>query len=311
MQLICRISLITFLAIFLTISLYGQYVSAQGEVNKSLILNELQAIAWGSPAQDSAVNQIMLSLRQDSKSHPVLLSDEAKKGKVILTILHLSMRVGDFYFLNPDSKKPRKKKYDINTDTISQHVKDLENAWLHNIKQLDSLGDELKLIIEDEEQTDWSRRASMMILSKMALPDSSLIHYFFEQINTLRLVSDYETDYGNTDVLGFSRSALANLYSTENWGVEGGSVNFGLLSYLITYWGDPTWVAESIQEDGHSYLEVLTFLNLTRFSQKPWILFDWIIANAEDPNTLILQAIADEMDQKKKIYYKNLENKGK
>ena len=312
MKLIWRISLITFLAIFLTISLYGQYVSAQGEVNKSLILNELQAIAWGSPAQDSAVNQIMLSLRQDSKSHLVLLTDEAKKGKVILTILHLSMRVGDFYFLNPDSKKPRKKEYDINTDTISQEVRDLEAEWRLMLDKLDTLVAKLKVITKDEGQTDNSRKWSMMILEEMARTDTSLVRYFFEDISTIRLASDIDVDYGGgSNVPGLNRTAMS-IYYLPYIDVEELKLNVPQLSYIIQYWGDEQWVKRNIDEEyGEEFLELLHFSNLARLTHKPWILFDWILANAKDPDTVILKAIAEEIEKEKSRYYSNPENKGK
>lgn len=294
-------------------SLFGQYVNDHGDVNISLIINELQALELGSPAQDSGVNQVLLSLRQDTKSHPKLLIDEAKRGQVNLTIRNLAMRVGDFYFLNPESNKPRKKVYDIYTDTISQEVKALEIEWRLMLDRLDTLVSKLKIITEDEGQTDNSRKWSMMILAEMARSDASLVRYFFEDINSLRLASDYELDYGNPNVPGFTRSAMVALYTSDwqSWGLDEHIINYSFLSYLIRYWGDPTWVLENITSSGEEFLEMRAFNYLSSSYNKPWLLFEFMQANAKDPDTVILKAIGDQMIKMKEVYHANPENKEK
>ncbi len=269
--------LITLIILF-SINTQAQWINDDGEILTEKMLKELKTHPPGSEGQNTLVNKMVDSLMNVRLTHPALQGSLEKKFKLFETIQDLRMKSGEFQFLNPTPPQPR---YIASEDTISSDILHLEEKIKRLNDSLNTLYEECIPILESGyAQTRATKERAAKLLGGSRNVDH--IHYVFQ--NDKKLTFGNSMDVGSGDCWGCNRSGMQGLfYSSEDFKFE----RWRFLPFFIKYWGDPDWIGQKNDLN----FEFAMFSNISNDIKKPWLLYDFILANAEDPDSPILKDI--------------------
>jgi len=285
-----RYLLVFMFLIFLSMQLNAQYISEDGEIDRESMISDLKQYKSGSEEQSELRNDILKELVTAARSHPAIQDSDEMRSEVILTIMDLGNKRGDFFFLSPRYEAHREREERKANDTISMDLLMLEGRLAAMQDSIRGIYQELKVIVEDEGQTRATREKAITLVATSN--DLNDIEYIFENSS-----NHFFTDMGggfSDDQRGGHRTGMNALYLKK---IPGSGVmniniedhNWILFPFLIKYWGDPEWNkrvgSEKILEYVIARRMFLSDLN------RPDLLIEFMRANAEDPDTPIFKML--------------------
>lgn len=273
--------------------LNAQYITSDGEVNKDLMISELQHLERGSEEQSALIKDMLSELVKARKNHPALRESSEKRGKVGLAIINLGNKQGDFFFLNPQYAAQRAIEREKENDTISLEVLLLETRLAFLQDSIREVYQELKTIVEDENQTRATKEKAITVFATSnELKD---IEYIFENSENF-VFPDFGLDHVLEDhYSGEARTGMHALYRDKipEYGSRNEislNHNWILFPFMVKYWGDQEWNKNFNEMDAR--LELVFALRMfLRYLNKPELLVEFMRANAKDPDTLIFKTI--------------------
>lgn len=270
--------------------LNAQYITPDGEVDRDLMISELQQLERGSEEQSALIKDMLTELVKARRNHPALKKSDEKRGRVSLTIIHLGNKQGDFFFLNPQYDAQRAKEREKANDTMSLEVLLLEERLTALQDSIREVYQKLKTIVEDENQTRATKEKAITVFATSN--DLKDIEYIFEN-STNFYFADY-IDVFSDSYFGELRTGMHVLYRDKVPGYGGRNKislkdNWILFPFMIKYWGDPEWNKEVALDWRLEF--VLAHRLFLRDLNKPELLVEFMRANAKDPDTQIFKKI--------------------
>ena len=292
-----------------------------GEVKLNDIVNILKSFEALSQAQDSMAKAVIQSLLAATKSNPLLQADIEKKKKVFLTMVDIATQKGKFEFLTNRYKEYREKELRIKNDTIDKKIYALQKKYLAYEDSLKKLDNELLDIMQSPLETRASKEFASTVLGRtnnLAMAD------FLFQNYTFFMFSDIDVGFDNdTDCWGCERNGAADfvydkvydpdIYYTDEYGHSkvkiSGISNWMAFPFFIKYWGNKEYNEKLKQTWTGDKFEFAIFNNwICHNYKKPWLLYEFMVANVDDPDTKIMKAIGDAMKDDKNRFEKQEKN---
>jgi len=273
-------------------ALNAQYISEDGEIDHESMISNLQQYKNGSEEQNELRNDIIKELVTAARSHPAIQDADEMRSEIILTIMELGNKRGDFFFLSPRYEAHREREERRANDTISMDVLMLEGRLAVMQDSIRGIYKQLKEIVEDEDQTRATKKSAITLFATSN--DLNDIEYIFENNNRLRF-SNLDLDFMLFGpYYGEARTGVYAVYldkipmdyiSRNNVTLDH---NWSIFPFMIKYWGDTEWNNELGERD--ILLEVaLAQRMFLRDLNKPELLIQFMRANAEDPDTPIFK----------------------
>ncbi len=271
------LSIVAVLAFF-TGDLFSQYLNDQGEVRLDKIIDELKEFEDASANQRALAETIAENLHREINVNPVLQENRDLRNEALGTLVRLRNRLGNFGFLRRSSglstwEKKRK------LDTISVEALMIESKIQSLNDSLYALYDRLIDITQrGDEETRATKEKAALQIGKSPFYDH--IEYIFENHRDMNF--GYVLDrFGDADFSVY-RSGMVGL--TANLERDERSMyEWRLMPFLLKYWGDADWTANL----SPSHYEVVLFINMTHTYEQRESLFEFMRANAKDPDTEI------------------------
>lgn len=267
----------------------AQYISEDGEINRETMVADLKEFANSSQEQNEFIKEILNELVSALRNHPTLQESEEKRSEVILTIMDLGNKRRDFFFLSPRYEAHRAREERKANDTISLDVLILQERLAAMQDSIRSIYQELKAIVEDEDQTRATREKAVTLFATSN--DWKDIEYIFE--NNMNLYfSDLDFDFISFGPYwGESRSGMHALYRDKipSYGGRNNITlnhNWILIPFMIKYWGDLEW-NKKIPDIERRLEFAFAHRMFLRDLNKPELLVEFMRANAKDPDTPI------------------------
>ena len=256
----------------------SQYLDENGQVLKEKIIDELKEFEDASADQRALADTIAENLLWELKTNPVLRENQDLKGEALMSLLRLRNRLGDFGFLLRTGglsqwEKQRK------LDTVSLEMLMIESKIQSLNDSLYALYDRLIDITQrGDEETRATKEKAALQIGKSPFYDH--IEYIFENHRDMNF--GYVLDrFGDADFSVY-RSGMVGL--TANLERDERSMyEWRLMPFLLKYWGDADWTANL----SPSHYEVVLFINMTHTYEQRESLFEFMRANAKDPDTEI------------------------
>ncbi len=270
------------LIVFFSLNAQAQWISDKGEVLTEKMVSELKNIDNNDLEKQELYSSMINSLVTALSEHPQILDSDEKKIKISTALKELANKNGRFHFLN---KYPNKRRI---PDTVQQNVLILEESFNLLRDSMYGVYNECKKIIENDELYSRASRekAANILGNSRRLED---IKYIFENDSILALGRRLEDD-----CWGCERSAMYNFTKEyySNTLIYRQQIKWLYIPFIIEFWGDPNW---SGQNNFHDF-EVAFFKSIQDPYHQPWLLLDFIRANAKDPDTPILKTLVDFYD---------------
>ena len=304
---------------FAITGLTAQFVNDAGEVKVDEIVAVLKSFEPLSHAQDSMSKAVIQSLLASTRVHPVLMSDLEKKKAVFLTMVDIATPKGKFEFLTNRFKEYREREEVLKNDTIDSEVYALDKKYKALQDSMKSLEMHLLDIMQSPVKTRATKRRASTILGRtnnLAIADFMFKNY------TLFMFGDYDPD-NSTDCWGCERSGAADfigdkiydedISTVDEYGhkkvILPGIVNWTAFPFFIKYWGNKEYNSKLDKTWSGGLFEFAVFHNMiTENYQKPWLLFEFMKANAEDPNSKILRDIGTVIENNRRKFEQQEKN---
>jgi len=276
--------------LFLSMGLNAQYISEDGEIDRESMISDLKQFKIGSEEQSELRNDIIKELVAAARSHPAIQDSDERRSEVILTIMELGNKRGDFFFLSPRYEAHKAREERKANDTISKDVLMLEERLVAMQDSIRSIYKNLKDIVEDEGQTRATKKLAVTLFATSN--DLNDIEYIFENSTNHMYPSIPADDLFSDKYMGTLRTGMNALYWDKIPENEGRNEvfedhNWILFPFMIKYWGDPEWNKNISSE------KILEFVIARRMFlrdlNKPELLIEFMRANAEDPDTPIFK----------------------
>ncbi len=271
----------------------AQYISEDGEINRETMVADLKEFANSSQEQTEFIKEILNELVSALRNHPTLQESEEKRSEVILTIMDLGNKRSDFFFLSPRYEALRTREVRRANDTISLDVLILEGRLAAMQDSIRSIYQELKDIVEAEDQTRATREKAITLFATSN--DLRDIEYIFEN-NMSLYFSDLDFDFiAFGPYFGEASTGLYALYRDKIPGYADRNRislnhNWMLIPFMIKYWGDLEW-SKNIPDFDRRLQFVLAHRMFLRDLNEPDLLIEFMRANAEDPDTPIFKML--------------------
>lgn len=305
------------ICIILTIFIYRigncQYISSDGEVKIDMMVHDLNALEWLSPAQDSLSKKMILSLAYAMKENTIISKSKEKRTKLIIALNQLGTHKGSFYFLSPTSRNV----YNKQNDTISNSIKILSANWVALYDSINKIENQFIGILESKTETNESKKYATNMLGKTS--NLEVVNYLFAneskmRFGTIPMNQFYELQ--DDDCWGCERTGILDLFKDKVFIRDslldtGSNRNWIIFPFLIQYWGNSDFDTLVSSAETGNRLERLTFWRLTERYKKPWLLYEFMVANVENPDTKIMKEIGESMKDKKNRFEKQEKNKKK
>ena len=279
-----------FILVILSANVNAQYINDDGQIDRDGMIADIKTYPYASEEQNDFIKEILTRLVSDLREHPAIQQSKEKKDQLTLTIMDLGNRRGEFAFLNPRREQERAREERRANDTISIEVLNLDERLAAMQDSIRGIYQELKAIVEDEDQTRATREKAITLFATSN--DLNDIEYIFENSS-----NHFFTDMGggfSDNQRGGHRTGMNALYGEK---IPGSGVmniniedhNWILFPFLIKYWGDLEWNkrvgSEKILEYVIARRMFLSDLN------RPDLLIEFMRANAKDPDTPIFKML--------------------
>ena len=300
----------------------AQYINEAGEAMVDDIVNLLKSIEPLSQAQDSMAKAVIQSLLAATKSNTVLQADIEKKKNVFLTMVDIATQKGKFEFLTNLYKEYREKELRIKNDTIDKKIYALQKKYLAYEDSLKELDNELLDIMQSPLETRASKELASTVLGRT---NNLAIADFLFQNYTFFMFSDIDVGFDNdTNCWGCERNGAADfvydkvydpdIYYTDEYGHSkvkiSGITNWMAFPFFIKYWGNKEYNEKLENTLCCQKAEFAIFHNMISENyKKPWLLYEFMAANVENPDTKIMKEIGESMKDKKNQFEKQEKNK--
>ena len=172
--------------------LNAQYISDDGQIDHEEMIVDIKTYPYASKEQNDFINEILTGLVSDLRDHPAIQQSKEKKDQLTLTIMDLGNRRGEFAFLNPRREQERAREERRANDTISIEVLNLEERLAAMQDSIRGIYQELKAIVEDEDQTRATREKAITLFATSN--DFRDIEYVFNNTENLHF-SDLDDDF--------------------------------------------------------------------------------------------------------------------
>ena len=293
----------------------AQYINEAGEAMVDDIVNLLKSFEPLSQAQDSMAKAVIQSLLAATKSNSVLQSDIEKKKNVFLTMVDIATQKGKFEFLTNLYKEYREKELRIKNDTIDKKIYALQKKYLAYEDSLKKLDNELLDIMQSPLDTRASKELASTVLGRT---NNLAIADFLFQNNTLFMFkkidpeeSDYWSECGRNGDIDFVGDKIndEDIFYTDEYGYAkvkiSGITNWMAFPFFIKYWGNKEYNEKLENTLCCQKAEFAIFHNMISENyKKPWLLYEFMAANVENPDTKIMKEIGESMKDKKNQFEK-------
>ena len=278
---------------FFSLAINAQYISEDGEIDRETMGSDIKTFPHSSKKQNDFIKEILNELVSDLKGHPAIQESKEKRDKLTLTIMDLGSRRGDFSFLNPHHVAQKAREERRTNDTISMYVLILEERLAAMQDSIRGVYQELKDIVEDEDQTRATKKKAITLFATSN--DLKDIEYIFENSSNHMFPSITSSeDIFSDKNRGTLRTGMNALYWDKIPGNGGMNKitedhNWILFPFMVKYWGDPEWNIRVGRENLLEY--VIARRMFLRDLNKPELLVEFMRANAEDPDTPIFKML--------------------
>lgn len=293
--------------------LFAQYVTPDGRLDNKKIIEELKKYDDNYAAQDSVANYLSSWILHNLNNGPLRDGSELIRSLALQTVSQIESRSGKYEFLSRDFRLWRDvPAQEVAKDTATERIQQLEKNWDRFLDSIKMVSQELFDIANNIRVTREDRDHAARLMGKTT--DPAMMEYIFQNDRHYRFGGFTYDPFSWEDCWGCNRSAMGGLvfdkitrYHRDGSG-ENHMKNWTLFPLFMKYWGDTDY-DRSVQTDMFSdyKLDILAFIGFIDHYQKPWLLVEFMIANAKNPQTLILQHFS-EVYFKHKTHYESLQN---
>lgn len=296
-----------------TSGLYAQYTKPDGTIDEDIIIQELKKYEDNYLAQDSLADFFFQWILFDGMKMDTSSEGKVKMRRAEKILSNLGNRSGKFEFLSLDYRNWRDvPRNEVGRDTVDSRINLLEEKWDRYLDSIQFVFKELFSIANDIRVTQEGRDKTAGLLGRTNDPE--MMEYLIKNDRHYRFGGYIDDPYSWEECWGCNRGALRGLiydkvsrYQVSGYGEEN-MKNWLLFPLMIRYWGDQDYdnYVQYIPYSGDK-LEALAFIRLVEGYKKPWLIYEFMEANAENPKTEILKGLGEiYLDEKR--YYESLQS---